>query len=135
MTPDLTYLAYTAVLTALLWIPYILGRVATAGLPTPESYRDVTPPEAPAWVKRCDRAHLNAVESLAPFAALVLVAHVAGVANEQTAMWAAFYFWARIAHALVFWAGIPYVRTLSFAVGFVAMLGIAWEIFTAAPAA
>ncbi len=135
MTPDLTWLTWTAVLTALLWVPYILGRFATAGLPTPDQYRDPTPPPAPDWVKRMNRAHLNAVESLAPFAALVLVAHVAGIANAATAMWAAVFFWARVAHAVIFWTGIPYLRTLAFAVGLIATLGIFWEIVTAAPAA
>lgn len=134
MTTDLTYLALTAVLTALLWVPYILGRFATAGLPTPDQYRDPTPPPAPDWVKRMNRAHLNAVESLGPFAAAVLIAHVAGIANATTAMWAVVFFWARVAHALIFWSGVPYLRTLAFAVGLVATLGIFWEIAIAAPA-
>ena len=135
MTPDLTWLAWSAALTAVLWIPYILGRSAVAGPPTPAMYRDPTPPELPAWVKRCDRAHLNAVESLVPFAAVVLVAHVAGAANETTAMWAMVFFWARVAHAVVYWAGIPYLRTLAFAAGLLATLLIFVEILGAAPAA
>lgn len=135
MTPDLIWLAWTAVLTALLWVPYILGRFATAGLPTPDQYRDPTPPPAPDWVRRMDRAHQNAVESLGPFAAAVLIAHVAGLANETTAMWALVFFWARVAHAVIYWAGIPYLRTLAFAVGLIATLGIFWEIATGAPAA
>jgi uncharacterized MAPEG superfamily protein len=32
----------------------------------------------PSWGKRSDRTYLNAVESFAPFAALVIIAHVAG---------------------------------------------------------
>ncbi len=50
MTPDLTWLAYTAVLTALLWIPYIVGLTITTGPITAQGYRDPTPPELPAWV-------------------------------------------------------------------------------------
>ena len=135
MTPDLTYLAYTAVLTAILWVPYILGMVMSNGMITADSYRDPTPPELPAWVKRCYRTHLNAVESLAPFAVLVLIAHVAEIANETTAMWAMVFFFARLAHAVVYWLGIPYLRTLVFAAGLLATLGIFWEILTAASAA
>lgn len=135
MTPDLTWLAWTAALTAVLWVPYILGRFATAGIVTPDQYRDPTPPGMPAWVRRCDRVHVNAVESLAPFAALVLVAHVAGVSDGTTAIWAAVYFWARVAHAVVYWAGIPYVRTLAFAVGLVATLAIFVQVVTAGPVA
>ena len=136
MTPDLTWLAYTAALTALLWIPYIVGQTMVAGPTTPEGYRDPTPPELPAWVKRCNRAHLNAVESLAPFATLVILVHLSGAANEMTAFWAMLFFFARLAHAVVYWLGIPYVRTLAFAVGLVATLGVFWEVVTAAgPAA
>ena len=134
MTQDLEYLAYTSVLTALLWVPYIAGRTIATGMPTPAAYRDPTPPAMPAWVKRCDRAHLNAVESLVPFAALVLVAHAAGLSGESTAFWAGTFFFARVAHAVVFWLGIPYLRTLTFAVGLVATLAIFW-IVIAAPAA
>ena len=135
MTPDLTYLAYTAVLTAILWVPFIVGQVMTAGMITAESYRDPTPPEVPAWVKRCNRAHLNAVESLVPFATLVLIAHVIGASNETTAMWALVYFLFRLVHAAVYWMGLPYVRTLAFTVGLVATLGIFVEIITYSPAA
>ena len=135
MTPDLTWLAWTAALTAVLWIPYIVGQTLTTGLITADRYRDPTPPEVPTWVKRCDRAHLNAVESLGPFAVVVLVAHVAGAANEMTATWAAAFFFARLVHAAVYWMGIPFVRTLAFAVGLVATLAIFYEILTMTPAA
>ena len=43
MTPDLQYLAYTAILTASLWIPYIVAQVKTNGFLTPSNYRDPTP--------------------------------------------------------------------------------------------
>ena len=135
MTPDLTYLAYTAVLTAILWVPYIAGMVVSTGMITAASYRDPTLPELPAWVKRCNRAHLNAVESIAPFAVLVLIAHVTGMANESTAFWAMVFFYARVAHAVVYWLGIPFARTLIFAVGLIATLAIFYELVLTAPAA
>lgn len=131
MTPELTYLTWTAVLTALLWVPYIVGRSLAVEMPNPRVYRDPTPPDMPAWVKRCDRTHVNAVESLIPFAVFVLVAHLAGVSNEQTVLYAAVYFWARVAHAVVFWLGIPFARTAAFAVGLLATLGIAYQVLTA----
>jgi uncharacterized MAPEG superfamily protein len=128
MTPDLTYLAWTALLTAALWIPYISGQVMTNGLLTPQNYRNPTAREVPLWGQRANRAHINAVEAFAPFAALVLVAHVGGVSNEATAMWAALFFWARLAHAVIYILGIPFLRTIIFTVGFVAILGIFYEI-------
>jgi uncharacterized MAPEG superfamily protein len=128
MTTDLRYLAFTAILTAALWIPYIICQVATNGLLAPANYLDPKPRPVPLWGKRADRAYLNAVESFAPFAALVLVAHVSGKANAMTAFWATSFFWLRLAHAVVFLLGIPFVRTLIFTLGFVAVAGIFWEI-------
>jgi len=122
MTTDLTYLALTALLTGVLWVPYILGQIAANGMLKGEHYKDPTPRAVPLWAQRANRAHLNAVESLAPFAVLVLIAHVAGVAGEATALWCAVFFWARVAHAVVYIAGIPYLRTLAFAVGNVALI-------------
>ncbi len=85
MSIDLRYMAYTALLTAALWIPYVICQVTTNGLLGREKYRDPAPRPTPLWGQRANRAHLNAVESFAPFAALVLVAHVTGKENAMTA--------------------------------------------------
>jgi uncharacterized MAPEG superfamily protein len=128
MTTDLRYLAYTAILTAALWIPYIVAQVATNGFLQPPNYVDPTPRPLPAWGKRADRTYLNAVECFAPFAALVIVAHLTGKADATTAFWATCFFWLRLVHAVVYLLGIPYVRTLAFTLGFVAVAGIFWEV-------
>ena len=128
MTPDLTYLAYTAILTAALWIPYVIAQVMTNGPLAPTNYVDPTQRPLPPWGKRADRTYLNAVESFAPFAALVIVAHLAGKANEMTALWSMAFFWLRVAHALVYLLGVPYIRTIVFTAGFVCVAGIFWEV-------
>ncbi len=69
------------------------------------------------------------VENLAPFAILVIVAHVGGAANETTAA-AMVFFWARVAHALIFYADIPYLRTVAFIVGIASEVAIFVEIVT-----
>src|SRR5262244_3850685 len=102
MTTDLKYLAFTAMLTAALWIPYIVCQVMSNGMLQPGNYTDPTPRPVPLWGKRADRAHLNAVETFAPFAALVVIAHIAGKANAMTAFWAMFFFWMRLIHAVVY---------------------------------
>jgi uncharacterized MAPEG superfamily protein len=128
MTTDLKYLAYTALLTAVLWIPYVVSQVMTNGFLAPANYKDPTPRPLPLWGKRADRTYVNAVEVFAPFAALVIVAHLVGKANAMTAFWAMFFFWMRLVHAVVYLLGIPYVRTLVFTLGFVAVAGIFWEV-------
>jgi uncharacterized MAPEG superfamily protein len=128
MGTDLRYLVYTAMLTAALWIPYIVSQVQANGFLKPENYRDPTPRPVPMWGKRADRTYLNAVEVFAPFAALVLVAHMTGKSNGMTAFWAESFFWLRLAHAVVYLFAIPYIRTLVFTLGFVAMAGIFWQL-------
>jgi uncharacterized MAPEG superfamily protein len=128
MTPDLKYLAYTAILTAALWIPYIVCQVMTNGFLAAPNYVDPTARPVPAWGKRADRAYLNAVETFAPFAALVLIAHISGKADAMTAFSAMCFFWLRLAHAVVYLTAIPYVRTLIFTLSFVAVVGIFWEV-------
>jgi uncharacterized MAPEG superfamily protein len=128
MSTDLKYLAFTAVLTASLWIPYIVCQVMTNGNLTPENYLDPKPRPVPLWGKRAERTHINAVESFAPFAALVIVVHLAGKANAMTAFWAISFFWLRVAHAVVYLLGIPYLRTLIFTLGYIAVIGIFREL-------
>lgn len=129
MTTDLKYLVLTAMLTASLWIPYIVCQVRTNGPPKPADYVDPSLPRpVPPWGLRAHRAYLNAIEVFAPFAALVLAAQLAGKANAMTAFFAASFFYLRLAHAVVYWAGIPYVRTILFTLAFVAEAGIFWEV-------
>ena len=88
MTIDLRYLVYTAMLTAALWIPYIVCQVKINGPLEPKNYVDPTARPVPPWGQRAHRAYLNAVEVFAPFAALVIAAQLAGKANSVTAFWA-----------------------------------------------
>jgi len=124
MSIELRYLAFTALLTAALWIPYIVAQVRTNGFLSGENYVDPTPRPVPLLGQRANRAHLNAVETFAPFAALVLVAHVAGKENGMTAFWAISFFWLRLIHAVVYWAAIPFIRTIVFTLGFVCVCGL-----------
>jgi uncharacterized MAPEG superfamily protein len=128
MSTDLKYLAFTAILTASLWIPYVVCQVRTNGPLQPANYADPTPRPLPPWGRRADRAYINAVETFAPFAALVIVAHLAGKANAMTAFFAMAFFWLRLAHAAVYLLGIPYVRTGIFTASYVAVAGIFWQI-------
>ena len=127
MKPELQYLAWAAALTALFWIPYILERIKTWGLVPAVGYPDNPPAQAP-WARRMRAAHANAIENLAVFATLVLVAELANVANATTAQAAAIYFWARLVHVIAYTLGIPWVRTLAFDAGFVAQVMVALQV-------
>jgi len=124
MTPELVYLVATCVLSLALWIPYIIGRLSAWGLIETMGYPQRELPQ-PEWAVRMKRAHSNLTENLTPFAGLVLAAHVAGLSNEMTALGAMIFFWSRVAHAVVYTLGIPFLRTISFAAGLVGCLMIA----------
>ena len=127
MKPELLYLTLAAALTGLLWVPYILDRVAVGGLADAVGYPAQPKPQSP-WAQRLMKAHANAVENLVVFAALVLAAQAAGISNGATATACIVYFWARVVHALAYTFAVPWVRTLAFAVGFVAQATIAWQL-------
>jgi uncharacterized MAPEG superfamily protein len=127
MSVELRYLALTCVLTGLLWVPYILNEIAVRGLVNAVGYPPDPKPLAP-WAQRLKCAHYNAVENLVVFAALVLVAEVAGIRSTAVASCAVVYFWARVVHAVAYTFAIPWVRTLSFTVGVGCQLCIAWQI-------
>ena len=65
---------------------------------------------------RARRAHLNMLESLPLFIALVLVAHIANRGNGVTLLGEALFFWARLVYAIIYIVGIPWLRTLVWAV-------------------
>lgn len=122
LTTELRLLVYTAILCLLLWIPYILGVIRTRGLVRAVGYPSGVTDDLPAWAQRAQRAHMNLVENIAPFAILVLVAHVTGVSGGLALLGARLFFWSRIVQVLAMFAGIPWVRTLAFAAGLIGNL-------------
>jgi uncharacterized MAPEG superfamily protein len=130
MKAELLYLVWVTTLTALMWIPYILDRLKVWGLMDTVGYPENPKPQSP-WARRMKAAHANAVENLVIFAALVLAAQAAGVSNNATILACSVYFWARVVHFLAYTFRMPWVRTLAFAVGFVAQMTLAWQILAA----
>ncbi len=128
MTEELYWLILTTLMTSLFWVPYILNRIAVRGLmggmanPSPDDK-----PQTP-WAERAMLAHKNAVENLVLFAPLAIATHVMGVGTELTATMSMVFFFARLVHFVVYAAGIPVVRTLAFAVGFLAELILALNL-------
>jgi uncharacterized MAPEG superfamily protein len=122
LTSELYFLVLVASSTILMWIPYTLARIMTRGLMPALSNPDPSLPPDPAWVERARRAHGNAIENLAVFAPLVLIAALTGVSTPATVFAAKLYLIARLVHYCVYAAGVPVVRTLAFVVGAAATL-------------
>lgn len=127
MKTELLYLTLVAAFTGLLWLPYILDRLAVRGLADAVGYPENPKPQS-LWAQRLMKAHTNAIENLAVFATLILAAHALGVTSAAIATASVVYFWARIVHALAYTFAVPWVRTLAFAVGFLAQAFVAWQI-------
>lgn len=125
MTTELNWLVLTCLVTSLFWVPYVLNRLAVRGVYTAmKGAADEGVPHSP-WAERARKAHDNAIENLVIFAALILVAHVAGVSNGITQGAAAVYFFTRVAHFFIFVFNIPVARTLTFAVAWASQFAIA----------
>ena len=129
MTTDLWYLACTAMLTAALWIPYIVCQVMTNG---------ALAPAKTTGIRRRARFPCGASALTAPISTRSNVSlhsprsclslKSPERANGMTAFWAMSFFWLRLAHAIVYWAAVPYLRTVLFTLGFICVAGIFWEV-------
>ncbi|MEE9326498.1 MAG: MAPEG family protein [Cocleimonas sp.] len=117
MTNELHWLVLTILLTAVLWMPYIINRLFEGGIlhgiwdPDGETTSNVP------WAQRLMDAHINAVENLAVFAPLIIITHILEMNTELTATAAILYFYARLAHAVLFTFRVPVLRIVAFLAG------------------
>jgi len=126
---DLHWMAAAIGVTALFWLPYVLNRMAQKGIIGAMGNPSESDPAPSGWALRSKAAHTNAIENLVLFAPLVLAAHQLGVSSGTTLLLAKVFFFARLAHYIVYVLGIPVVRTLTFAAGWAATLGVAAVVF------
>ena len=122
MTTELYWLTLSILLTSVLWLPYILNRLAEQGFfkalwdPDGETKTNV------AWADRLMSAHVNAVENLVLFAPLILMLHSLGMNTKLTATAAMLYFFSRLAHVIFFTFRVPVLRIVAFFGGFIAQM-------------
>ena len=127
MSPELKYLLFSVILTFVQVLIAATGANQQVGLTTLAGNREALP--APSgWAGRAKRAHLNMLENLVLFAALVLIVAVTNKANATTALGAAIFFWARLAYAVIYVAGIAWVRTVAWFVSVIGMAMIAIQL-------
>jgi uncharacterized MAPEG superfamily protein len=129
MTKELLWLTLTIILTGLMWVPYILDRLMVRGLMATLGNPSRGDKPQSGWAQRLYFAHTNAVENLIIFAPLVLILDAQGHSTEGTVIACAVYFWSRLVHAIVYTMGIPVLRTLAFAVGFLAQAALVLAVF------
>jgi len=127
MTIELKLLVWSAALAFIQMLIAVTGAFLQVGLPRLAGNRENMPP-MPGWAGRAERAHFNMLQNLVLFAILVLAAQVAGKLNPTTALGAQLFFWARVAYAVIYVAGWPWIRTAVWAVSVIGLLLIFFQL-------
>jgi uncharacterized MAPEG superfamily protein len=127
MTPELTLLVWSGILAFVQMLVAVAGAQMQVGLPALVGNREDLPPIL-GWAGRARRAQLNMLEYLVLFAILVLVAQIAGKTNAMTLLGCQLFFWARLAYAIVYVAGVPWLRTLVWLVSAIGLLLILLQL-------
>jgi uncharacterized MAPEG superfamily protein len=112
-------LAWTMVVVAALARSRALS---IAGLRVALGNRDNLP-EPSGFASRADRAARNMLENLVLFGTVLLAASMARVPAGDLAIPSAIFVGSRVVYALLYWGGVPYVRTVAWAVS---LVGVAW---------
>ena len=132
MSPDLKYLLLSVLLTAVQVLIAAAAANQVVGLTRLAGNRDGLP-EMTGFAGRAKRAHLNMLENMVLFTALVLVASVGGITNPQVEIGARIFFWARIVYIPIYMIGIPVARTAVWAISVIGMGMIFASIVQAMP--
>ncbi len=120
MKNEIFWLVLTIIVTSLFWLPYILDRMfehkLIPALRNPN--RDSRPKSQ--WANRLMYAHENAVENMVLFAPLVILIQYLQLSTNETVLAAMVYFFARVAHVVLYTFGVPFLRTIAFFIGWLA---------------
>ena len=85
-------------------------------------------PELKGIAGRASRGHQNMATNLVLFTALVSVVALSGKSNTMTELGAELFFWARVAYAVIYLIGIPWARTIVWAVSIVGLVMIFLQV-------
>lgn len=109
----------------------LLGAALTTrqrGLAWNVGARDAALPPLQGAAARVDRGLRNFLETFPFFAAAVLAVVSLDRGDATTALGAQCYFWARLAYVPVYAAGVPYLRTVIWAVSLWGLLQLLWAL-------
>lgn len=127
MGSESSVLVWSVILMFVQMLIAVQGSLMQVGLLTLVGNREGFP-ELKGWAGRATRAHLNALENMALFIPLVLVAVVANKTNSTTLLGAQIFFWARVAHGIAYLIGIPWLRTTLWVVSLIGLIMIGSQI-------
>lgn len=123
MSMEMKLLIWSAALAFIQMLIAVTGAFLQVGLPKLAGNREDLPPIT-GWAGRADRAFRNMMHGLLWFAVLVLAAQITNKLDATTALGAQLFFWGRVAYAVVYLAGLAWVRTAVWAVSVVGLVMI-----------
>lgn len=123
MSSEMLMLGLTTLLLMFAWLPGLVAKAHTYGLNWVLSNRPTSGlPPLPGWGQRSERAYANLRQNYPAFAVSVLLLAFTGGFTPATRLAAAVFLAARLAHLPAYIAGVPWLRTLTWALGFLATL-------------
>jgi len=130
MSIEITMLTYSVGLLFVLVLIQATAGVLAQGLPKMAGARDDLGPPG-VFQARTKRLVDNHREGLTLMAPLILAAAFANISNQWTVLGAQIFFVARVIHAAIYLAGLPWIRPLPWAAGiigtvmvFLALIGV-----------
>jgi uncharacterized MAPEG superfamily protein len=127
MKPELMYLSWSVLLAIVHMLVTVTALFLHSGMMVTAGNR-ANLPELPGWGGRAGRANDNMAQNLVLFAAAVLAVAVTGTTNATTLLGAQLFFWARVAYAVCYLGGLPWLRTGSWLVSIAGILMIVWQL-------
>ncbi|MEO8203673.1 MAG: MAPEG family protein [Betaproteobacteria bacterium] len=127
MKPEMLLLLWAVMLTFVQMLIAAQGAYMQTGLVMLAGNREGFP-ALTGWAGRAQRAHRNMIENMVLFAALVFLVIAAGRSNPMTVLGAQLFFWGRLAYALIYLGGFPWVRTLAWFVSIIGLVLMALQL-------
>lgn len=127
MPVEIDYLVASIALFMVMIIVQALSSITSQSLGTLVGPRDQMADKT-VFAGRARRANANMLEALIMFAPLVLAAAYTDRFNEMTALGAALFFWGRAAFAPSYWLGLPWIRTVVWAVSVAGIVLILFQV-------
>ena len=127
MSIELKMLIFSIFLLLIQLVLQVTGSLIQNGIANAAGARDDEPGSS-GYVGRFERAFYNMLETFPVFATLVLIVQLTESWTTTTALGAQLYFWGRVLYVPAYVSGIPFVRTIIWAVSAVGMVMLAWQL-------
>jgi len=121
----ITAVIVASLMTITMWFPYLIASTLVRGQASTMAGNprlDDTP--IPDWANRLKQAHQNAVENLPAFIGVCVMAQMADVVSPAMILAGVIYNYARAAHYVLYGLSVPFLRTVSFMVSWLATVYI-----------